>query len=187
MQIEDQQFHVCVNVPTIRKLSLPQPLMVGFPVYVNINLEFADVSDCEFAWYRLSDGKTETLSESSNVSDDDMEGRVADVAKNYKKNKISAVKICVGRTYIPTEEDIGCQLKLECLPVRGEIAGEMVSTVSSVGVQCGPIVSFPFEKRHKFTEQLTSGDWFVLLYEVFAIVTGLLVDTVSAETSQLTH
>jgi len=164
MQIEDQQFHVCVNVPTVRKVSLPQPMMVGFPVYANINLEFADVSDCKFTWYRLSNGKTVTSpEESGNLSTDDVEDRESDVTKSdCKKGKMSAVKIFVGRAYIPTEEDIGCQLKLECLPVRGEVTGDMVCTVSSVGVQSGPIVSYPFEKRHKFTEQLTSGDWSVL-------------------------
>ena len=166
MQIEDQQFHVCVNVPAVRKLSLPQLLMVGFPVYANINLEFADVSDCEFTWYRMNDGETvashEESEESGSVSNNDAEGQESDVTKNCKKTKKSAVKIFVGRVYIPTQEDVGCQLKLECLPIRGEDIGEMVSMVSSVAVQSGPIISCPFEKRHKFTEQLTSGDRSVL-------------------------
>ena len=164
MQIEDQQFHVCVNVPTVRKLSLPQPMMVGFPVYASVNLEFADASDSEFTWYRLSDGGSATSpEESGSLSADDMAGQNSHVAKNgNKSNNKSAVKIFVGRAYIPTEEDIGCQLKVEYLPLRGEVTGEMVSTVSSVAVQSGPTVSCPFEKRHKFTEQLTTGDQSVL-------------------------
>jgi len=167
MQIEDQQFHVCVNVPTVRKLALPQPMMVGFPVYANANVEFADVSDCEFTWYRLG-GTVTSPEEASSLSTSDVEDQVSGVAKN-KKSKNSAVKIFVGRAYIPTAEDVGCQLKLECLPIRGDVIGEMVSTVSSVGVQRGPTVSCPFEKRHKFTEQMTSGDRCVLALDAVFI------------------
>lgn len=159
LQIADRQFHVCVNVPTVRKITLPQPLMVDFPVYANVILEFAYLSDCKFTWYRLSDEETvASPEESGNLSASDVEARESDIAKNGKKTKKSAVKIFVGRAYIPTEEDIGSRLKLECLPVKGEITGEMISTVSSVDVQSGPVVSCPFEKRHKYTEQLTSGD-----------------------------
>jgi len=164
LQIEDQLFHVSVNVPTIRKLTLPQPMMVGFPVYPNIDLEFADVSDCEFSWYRLSNGVgLASTEESPDLSADDTEDQEASVTKKYKKSKKTenSEKIFVGRSYIPTAEDIGCQLKVECTPERGEISGEMASIVSSSVVQQGPTVSCPFEKRHKFTEQLTSGDWFV--------------------------
>jgi len=165
MQIDDQQFHVCINVPTIRKLSLPQPMMAGFPVYANISLEFADLAECEFTWYRLSYGLTATSSiESGNSSADDTED--SNVMKTYKKNKqkgLTAVKVFVGPSYIPTVEDIGCQLKLECVPAKGEVTGEMVTAESSAVVQNGPMILCPFEKRHKLTEHLTSGDWFVLL------------------------
>lgn len=164
MQIEDRLFHVFVNVPTIRKLLLQQPMMVGFPVFANINLEFADVANCEFTWYRLSNGATPTSSEEcGSLSADD--GEESNVTKKFKKNKqkgATAVKICVGRSYVPTAEDVGCQLKLECIPVRGEITGEMVTAVSTAVVQNGPTVPCPFEKRHKLTEQITSGDRFVL-------------------------
>ena len=171
MQIEDQLFHVCVNVPSIRKLSLPQPMMVGFPVYANVGLEFADISDCEFTWYRMSNGSALTSPEKSdNLLADDTEEHESVATKKYKKgkqNEETPVKIFIGRSYIPTVEDIGCQLKLECIPVKGEVTGEMVSAVSSTTVQNGPTISCPFEKRHKFTEQLTSGDWFVLLFGNF--------------------
>ena len=179
MQIDDQLFHVCVNVPTIRKLSLSQPMMVGFPVYANINLEFADVADCEFTWYRLSNGLTATSSiEYGNLSADDSEERESNAAQTYKKNKqkgLTAVKVFVGRSYIPTLEDIGCQLKLECVPVRGEVFGEMVTTESSGVVHNGPTILCPFEKRHKLTEHLTSGDWFVLLYCNMCIVFSVVL------------
>jgi len=168
MHIGDQLFCVCVNVPAIRKLSLPQPMMVGFPIYANIDLEFADVSDCELTWYRLSNGVALTSSaESSNLSVGDVDNQESYVTKKYKKTKQTekrAVKTFVGRSYIPAVEDTGCQLKLECMPVRGEIVGEMVTMVSSSAVQDGPTIMCPFEKRHKFTEQLTSSDRFVFLF-----------------------
>jgi len=168
LQIEDRLFHVCVNVPTIRKLSLPQPMMVGFPVYANINLEFADVAGCEFTWYRLSNGTTLMASEEfGNHSASDAEEQESNVMKKCKRNKpkeTTAVKISSGRSYIPTEEDVGCQLKLECTPTRAEVTGEMATAVSSAVVTTGSTVLCPFEKRHKLTEQLTSPDWFVPLY-----------------------
>jgi len=165
MHIEDQLFHVCVNVPTIRKLSLPEPMMVGFPVYAKLDLEFADVSDCEFTWYRLSNDVTSVpLEESDSLPSDDAEDQESSMPKKCKQRKQSeqCVEVSVGRSYIPTAEDIGCRLKVECIPKRGEVTGEIVGMVSSDGVQSGPTVSCPFEKRHRFTEHLTSGDWLVL-------------------------
>jgi len=162
MQIDDQLFHVCVNVPTVRKISLALPMMAGFPVYANIDLEFADISDCEFTWYRLSSGVAPTLPEGS--ADRSVEDQESNAIKKSPPGEKTAIKIFTGRSYIPTMEDVGCQLKVECVPIRGQVAGEMVTVVSSAAVQNGPTISCPFEKRHKFTEQLTSGDRFVLLY-----------------------
>lgn len=163
MHIEDQLFHVCVNVPTVRKLSLPQPMMVGFPVYAKMDIEFTDICDCEFIWYRLSKGVTFPPREKSNNHEEEhLESDVTEKCMNSEGSEMSAVKIFAGRAYIPTVEDIGCQLKLECIPVRGDVTGEMATALSSAAVCAGPDISFPFEKRHKYTEQLTLGNWCVL-------------------------
>jgi len=170
MQIEDQLFHVCVNVPTVRKLSLPQRIMVGFPVYASVNLEFADVSDCEFTWYRLSNIEASASSqEFGNVSAQDQELNVSKKYKKTKQNDKIAIKVFVGRSYVPTADDVGCQLQLECVPVKAEVTGETVSMVSPAAVQNAPSVSFPFEKRHKLTEQMTSGDRLVLITLIMSL------------------
>jgi len=163
MHIDDRLFHVCVNVPAVRKLSLPQLMMVGFPIYANINFEFVDVSDCEFTWYRLVDGVTTTSSkECDNLStDEEQDSNTVKKCKKHKQQGSTAVKIFTGHSYVPTVEDVGYQLKLECVPARGEVIGDMVTDVSSAVVQNGPTIVCPYEKRHKLTEQLTSGDWFV--------------------------
>lgn len=169
LQIEDRLFRVCVNVPTIRKMSLPQPMMVGFSVYANINLEFGDIADCEFTWYRVSNGATVTSSEESgNLLSEDAEEQETNVTKKCRKNnKQIETKIGVGRSYIPTADDVGCQLKLECTPIRAEVTGEMVTAMSSTLVIDGPAVLCPFEKRHRLTERLTSPDWFVMIFFYF--------------------
>jgi len=163
MQIDNQLFHVCVNVPTIRKLSLRQPMMVGFPVYADINLEFADVSDCKWTWYRLSNGAALTSPEdTSSLSVDDVDNQESAATKKGKKSKQTTVIVGDSQFYIPTVEDVGCLLKVECVPIRGEVIGEMVTAESSAVIQDGPAVTCPFEKQHKFTELLTCGDRCVL-------------------------
>jgi len=159
LQIEDQMFHVCVNVPTIRKLSLLQPMIVGFPVYVNIDLEFGDMSDCEFTWYRV--GNSAVAVETS--QDEDQEQNLTKTPKKSRQSNGSAIKLFCGRFYIPTAEDVGFQLKLVCTPVRGDVTGESITTTSSATVQSGPTTSFPFEKRHRFTDHVMSGDRSLLL------------------------
>ena len=59
-----------------------------------------------------------------------------------------------GRLYVPTQQDIGCSLKLVCVPSDGERDGEEIETISSSEVIAGPEFC-PFEKRHEYTKNLS--------------------------------
>lgn len=61
-----------------------------------------------------------------------------------------------GFIYVPSNDDIGAYLKLHCIPKNNHSEGPVMELVSDVTVQADPGYC-PFETRHKFTQQRTSG------------------------------
>lgn len=72
------------------------------------------------------------------------------------KNKTDWTQVGVGFIYMPSTDDIGAYLKLHCIPKNEHCQGPAMELVSDVTVQADPGYC-PFETRHKFTEQKTSG------------------------------
>ncbi|XP_046999179.1 2',5'-phosphodiesterase 12-like isoform X2 [Schistocerca americana] len=69
----------------------------------------------------------------------------------YRKKQGDFELIGNGYSYTPTTEDVGCILKLICIPGNGDVKGPKVETVSKKCVKEGP-KKFPFEDRHIFTQ-----------------------------------
>jgi hypothetical protein len=166
LKIEGHRLLVHVNVPTVRKLSLPDVIMVGFVTRPLIQLEFGKESDCHLVWYRKVI-QSAVSGQRSEVSEDDTDSdsHSRDGQSKQKRMKQNPVndwqEIHRGRNYVPTANDIDCILKLECLPVCGDYVGEAVSAVAKTSVVKGPAGECPFEKRHYHTRNLMGEGWLV--------------------------
>ncbi|GAB1598717.1 2',5'-phosphodiesterase 12-like [Argonauta hians] len=133
LYIGDKEFHVFVNVPAVNKLVIPSSMMVNFPVYIQLNCEFTDITQCKVTWYRMT------------VKDTEYSGGV----KEWQEIATSIV-------YCPTMADLGHQLKVQCTPqnIERNLVGKTVSTESPSVVNIGPGYC-PFETRHLFTKEKT--------------------------------
>lgn len=52
LQVGDVQYSVQRNPPTFTSAELPVSLLAGFPVCPNLEVEFGNLQDCEFTWYK---------------------------------------------------------------------------------------------------------------------------------------
>lgn len=52
LQVGDVQYSVQRNAPTFTTAELPVSLMAGFPVCPKLEVEFGNLQDCEFTWFR---------------------------------------------------------------------------------------------------------------------------------------
>ena len=95
-------------------------------------MELADVTSCRWVWRRVQ-------LQSHTPSDDTSLDPVA-----------SDPVVCREMVYWPTDEDIGCQLRVECTPGRlnGQM-GDPVSVLTSL-VQKGPKL-VAIQRRHQLT------------------------------------
>lgn len=55
-----------------------------------------------------------------------------------------------GRVHVPSNQDIGCRLKLRCTPKEGERRGPVKELISAGAVEAGPGVC-TFDSRHIYT------------------------------------
>lgn len=72
------------------------------------------------------------------------------------RNKSDWTQVGSEFVYTPSNEDIGAHLKLHCIPRNKHSEGPILELVSGATVQADPGYC-PFETRHKFTQQKTSG------------------------------
>lgn len=86
----------------------------------------------------------------------------------YRKRQSNFELIDKGYSYTPSSEDIGCKLKLICIPGNGGLKGPKVETMSKNSVKEGP-KNFPFEIRHTFTQTGASpGSFRIMTYNILA-------------------
>lgn len=52
LQVGDVKYSVQRNAPTFTTAELPVSLLAGFPVCPKLEVEFGNVQDCEFTWFR---------------------------------------------------------------------------------------------------------------------------------------
>jgi len=181
LKIDNYRMLIYVNVPTIRRLELPEIVMIGCAIRPLICVEFGTETDCHYVWFRktvaneastnisekslsnsdmqLTDGSTRNCSEVEHFSKSDGSLRSRNGQELEQEDLGSWEEIYRGRVYLPVSADEGCYLKLECYPVCGNRVGEVVKVVAKKSVIKGPIGHCPFEKRHNFTKELLANGW----------------------------
>lgn len=121
------RYAVLRNSPTVTSAELPRSLMAGFPVCPKLQLEFGNIEDCEFTWFKETPG--------------------AGSGENW-------AEVGSGRVFVPSNENIGSKLRLRCLPKDGTRCGLVKELQSEGAIEAGP-GTCTFDTRHLFTQQLT--------------------------------
>ncbi|XP_075211300.1 2',5'-phosphodiesterase 12 [Lycorma delicatula] len=149
LKMNDIDFLISVNCPWVISVVLPTSMMVGFPVYPSkFEILFGNKTDSLFDWYKTKVSNQHQL-----------------LLKSCAWQKLGT-----GFTYIPTIEDLGCHLKLECTPSDGVSYGPAFLATSTNAVEAGPGFC-PFENRHAFTNKRLKGNEFrILSYNILADV-----------------
>ncbi|XP_023221224.1 2',5'-phosphodiesterase 12-like [Centruroides sculpturatus] len=148
VSIGDAVYEVSVNVPAVRSLKLPSSLMVGFPVHPILKLEFSNVIDCQFVWYKLINKE-----ERKKIQEEKRQDNILVL------NTGSWLEVCRNYTYTPVADDVGRKLKFVCVPKNGNRIGLEESCESVETVNAGP-GHCPFEDRHMYTQNRVHKDSF---------------------------
>ncbi|XP_032687861.1 2',5'-phosphodiesterase 12-like [Odontomachus brunneus] len=130
------------NVPHISSIALPTSMLVGFPIYpTKFESLYTDKRRSIFNWYRNN-------------------------AVNNNPNLW--IQVSEEYLYIPSVSDIGCNLKISCIPRNESDSGCIVEVQSKNTVEAGP-GPCPFEIRHEFTKHKLSGKSFrIMSYNILA-------------------
>lgn len=139
LQVGDVQYSVQRNAPTFTTAELPVSLMAGFPVCPKVEVEFGNLQDCEFTWFRETCPHTRS----------EAPGEASDQDSGW-------TQVGCERVYVPSNQDISFRLKLSCTPKDGSRGGPAKELVSVGAVEAGPGVCL-FDNRHAFTAKVT--DW----------------------------
>lgn len=143
ISILEEKYVVDVNPPCCLSITIPQCLMVGFPVFPKFDVEFCNLDDSEYVWEKIKYVEAEENS-----------------AQSGKPNKpdpakvIDRQEVCRNLSYTPTNDDIGYRLSVTVTPKSGERFGRSLTTESKFDVTAGPGVC-PFETRHLYTQKKT--------------------------------
>lgn len=130
------------NVPYILNISLSASMMVGFPTYpTKFESLYTDKKRSIFNWYRNN-------------------------AVNKKPNLWTHVN--EGYLYVPSVSDIGCNLKISCVPHNESDTGCSIEVESKNTVEAGPGLC-PFEIRHEFTKHRLSGKRYDLCKKLYIV------------------
>ncbi|XP_029358233.1 2',5'-phosphodiesterase 12 [Echeneis naucrates] len=132
LQVGDVRYSVNRNAPTFTTAELPVSLLAGFPVCPKLEVEFGNLRDCEFTWYKEKAPNTRPES----------------------AEEPGWIEVGSGRVHVPSNQDIGCRLKLCCTPKDGSRSGLTKELVSAGAVEAGPGVC-TFDNRHAYTVKQT--------------------------------
>ena len=152
LRIDSCSYNIIVNIPTITKLSIPTNLMVGFPVYLQVEYLFTDVTQCDFRWYK------DIKDDQQSYSDD--HSKSPNMIKSVSWQNLSSSNNNCNAFYTPSIDDLGHKLKVVSVPrnIERDITGKEVCVQSSAVVDPGPGYC-PFQTRHLFTRNLTEVGW----------------------------
>ncbi|KAJ0181775.1 hypothetical protein K1T71_002497 [Dendrolimus kikuchii] len=142
-------YEAVLNAPWVVNISLPESILVGFPVYPEqFKTQNTTNNGNIFNWFRGL-----TINEKGN--------EISDMHIKWELVSTSFV-------YIPSIQDIGQKLKIVCIPGNDGTQGPAVEAVSKTLVEAGP-GKCPFEDRHKFTTNLLYGKSFrCVTYNILA-------------------
>ncbi|CAJ1052012.1 '%2C5'-phosphodiesterase 12 [Xyrichtys novacula] len=153
LQVGEVKYSVQRNAPTFTNAELPVSLLAGFPVCPNLEVEFGNLQDCEFTWFK------ETHPETSPES-----------AAEASAQDGGWTEVGCGRVHVPSTQDIGRRLKLRCTPKGGGRSGLVKELISGGAVEAGPGVC-TFDNRHMYT--IKEAEWpsvRVMSYNILADV-----------------
>ncbi|XP_037346666.2 2',5'-phosphodiesterase 12 [Pungitius pungitius] len=153
LQVGDVKYAIRRNAPTFTAAELPVSLLAEFPVCPNLEIEFGNLQDCEFIWFRENPPNASPEASGEPPHGD---GGWTEVGR--------------GRVHVPSNQDIGHRLKLHCIPKDGTRDGPVEELVSAGAVEAGPGVC-TFDNRHAYT--LKEAEWpavRVVTYNVLADV-----------------
>ena len=160
--IGETKFPILVNAPTILKANLPKNIMAGFPVYPMLDIEFADLTKCYFKWFgeKGSSNAEEEQSDQKKSSENLKKNEAAAkgsvsrkrVRMDSESRKTQWDELHVGYYFLPSNKEIGKQLKFVCIPSDGKYDGREFAVESENAVSTGP-GRCPFENRHIFTQK----------------------------------
>ncbi|TMS19828.1 2',5'-phosphodiesterase 12 [Larimichthys crocea] len=152
LQVGDVKYSVQRNPPTFTTAELPASILAGFPVCPKLEVEFGNLQDCEFTWFKENPANTSPEAAESSGQDD------------------SWTEVGCGRVHVPSNQDIGCRLKLRCIPKGGKNSGLAKELVSVGAVEAGPGMC-TFDNRHAYT--VKEAEWpavRVMSYNILADV-----------------
>lgn len=157
INISDKKYTVDVNPPNCRGIIIPQSVMVGFPLFPKLDLEFSSLDDSEYLWEKIKYEATEHSGAQTGKP------KKPDPAKIIDRQEISR-----NFSYMPTNDDIGYHLAFTCTPKSGDRVGKPFTAESKFDVTTGPGVC-PFETRHLYTQKKTQlGEIRVITYNILA-------------------
>uniref|UniRef100_A0A1A8HC36 2',5'-phosphodiesterase 12 n=2 Tax=Nothobranchius korthausae TaxID=1143690 RepID=A0A1A8HC36_9TELE len=133
LHVGEVRYNVQRNPPTFTTAELPVSMLAGFPVCPKLEIEFGNLQDCEFTWFRENPPRT---SPEAAEAGPDQEDRWTPVGCE--------------RVHVPSNQDISCRLKLRCTPRDGSCSGPAKELVSAGTVEAGPGVC-TFDNRHMYT------------------------------------
>ncbi|XP_026162807.1 2',5'-phosphodiesterase 12 [Mastacembelus armatus] len=133
LQVGAVKYSVHRNAPSFTTAELPVSLLAGFPVCPRLEIEFGDLQDCEFTWYKENAPNTRYEADGESLGQD-----------------AGWTQVGSGRVHVPSNQDIGCRLKLRCTPKDGSRSGLAKELVSVGAVEAGPGVC-TFDNRHAYT------------------------------------
>lgn len=132
LQVGAVRYSVLRNAPTFTTAELPGSLMAGFPVCPKLEVEFGNLQDSEFRWFRETGPSTRP-----------------DAAECPGEDR-GWTEVGRKRVLVPSNQDIGLRLKLCCTPRDGGRGGPSKELVSAGAVEAGPGVC-TFDNRHPYT------------------------------------
>ncbi|KAK1118077.1 hypothetical protein K0M31_015354 [Melipona bicolor] len=145
----DTEYILRQNVPFITKIELPSSILIDFPVYPS-KFEGTNVDKLKstFNWYK------------------------SEIRKHEWKH------IGEGFLYVPSKSDLGCKLKISCIPRNSEECGPIIESIANGIVEIGPGVCL-FNARHAFTKnKLLDKSFRVTSYNILA---NIYSETVTAK------
>ncbi|XP_033481525.2 2',5'-phosphodiesterase 12 [Epinephelus lanceolatus] len=162
LHVGDVKYSVQRNAPTFTSAQLPVSLLAGFPVCPNLEIEFGNLQDCEYTWYKESTPNTSS----------EAAGEVPDQDSSW-------TEVGCGRVHVPSNQDIGCRLKLRCTPKDGERSGLTKELVSVGTVEAGPGVC-TFDNRHAYT--VKEAEWPAVRVVSYNILADIYAQTELSKT-----
>ncbi|XP_035486039.2 2',5'-phosphodiesterase 12 [Scophthalmus maximus] len=156
------QYAVLRNAPAFTAAELPASLLAGFPACPKLEVEFGNLDDCEFTWFK------------ENAADTSPED-----AGGVEGQDPGWTQVGCGRVHVPSNQDIGFRLKLRCTPRDGSRGGLAKELVSAGAVEAGPGMC-TFDNRHAYT--VKEAEWPAVRVVSYNILADIYAQTELSKT-----